>query len=85
LSGKPTSVNPLDVIFRGLTVRGFWLDGKNLRGSPAYLDALRDGARLIGAGTLHVPIAATYPLQQAERTIAHAQAGGKVLLDIGAS
>lgn len=85
LSGKPTSVNPLDVIFGGLSVSGFWLDRNDLRGSPAYRDALRDGARLIAAGKLHVPIAAIYTLQEAEQAIAHAQAGGKVLLNIGAS
>jgi mitochondrial enoyl-[acyl-carrier protein] reductase / trans-2-enoyl-CoA reductase len=85
LSAKPTSVNPLDVIFRGISIRGFWLDGDNLRDKPAYLDALRDGAQLIAAGKLNVPITATYPLWQAEQAIAHAQAGGKILLDMAAS
>lgn len=85
LSAKPISINPLDVIFRGLSVRGFWLDGGNLRDTPAYLNALRDGARQIAAGKLYVPVVAIYPLEQAERAISHAQAGGKVLFDIAAS
>jgi NADPH:quinone reductase-like Zn-dependent oxidoreductase len=84
LSAKPMAANPLNVIFRGLTITGFWLGHPKFQNSPAYLEALRDGAKLIASGKLHVPVAAAYSIDRAEQAIAHAQAGGKVLLDLGA-
>jgi NADPH:quinone reductase-like Zn-dependent oxidoreductase len=84
LSTKPMAANPLNVIFRGLTITGFWLGHPRFQNSPAYAEALRDGAKLIASGKLCVPVAATYSLDRAEAAIVHAQAGGKVLLDLGA-
>jgi NADPH:quinone reductase-like Zn-dependent oxidoreductase len=44
---------------------------------------LREATALIAAGTLHVPIAATYPLTAIKEAVAHAErGGGKVLLDL---
>jgi NADPH:quinone reductase-like Zn-dependent oxidoreductase len=84
LSGKPSSINPLNVIFRGLTIRGFWLGHPSFKDTPAYHEALRDSAGLVAGGKLRVPVAATYPIDRVEEAIAHAQAGGKVLFDMRA-
>jgi NADPH:quinone reductase-like Zn-dependent oxidoreductase len=44
-------------------------------------EILREATAMITAGTLHVPIAATYPLAAIEEAVAHAErGGGKVLL-----
>jgi NADPH:quinone reductase-like Zn-dependent oxidoreductase len=83
LSAKPMSANPLHVIFRGLTIAGFWLGHPQFQGTAAHAEALRDGAKLIADGKLRVPVSGVYLLDQAEQAIAHAQAGGKVLLDFG--
>jgi NADPH:quinone reductase-like Zn-dependent oxidoreductase len=42
---------------------------------------LREAAPMIAAGTLHFPIAATYPLSAFKEAVAHVGRGGKVLLD----
>lgn len=72
-SGTPLAIKPSDMIFRDLKIRGFW--------QKRYLDAApreelletysRLGA-LIAAGTLHVPIASTYPIEKYEDALAHA-------------
>ena len=82
LSGKPSSINPLNVIFRGLTIKGFWLGHPDFKNTPAYRDALRESARLVAEGKLQAPVAATYPIARYSEAVAHAQAGGKVLLDL---
>jgi NADPH:quinone reductase-like Zn-dependent oxidoreductase len=82
MSGKPGLVNPLDLIFRGVSVRGFWLDYPEFRASPKGLEAIKTGARLIAEGKLYAPVSATYPLAAAKEAFAHAQSGGKVLFDL---
>jgi NADPH:quinone reductase-like Zn-dependent oxidoreductase len=42
---------------------------------------LREATAMIVAGTLHVPIAATYPLSAFKEAVARVERGGKVLLD----
>jgi NADPH:quinone reductase-like Zn-dependent oxidoreductase len=79
MSEKPGVANPADLIFRGVTIRGFWLEAPEVRASPKLLEALKRGARLIADGKLRVPVAATYPLGAAREAITHAQRGGKVL------
>src|SRR5262249_41902867 len=81
-SGKPGLVNPLHIIFRGVSIRGFWLASPEFRNSPKALEAMKTGARLIAEGKLHAPVAATYPLSAAREAFAHAQKGGKVLFSI---
>jgi mitochondrial enoyl-[acyl-carrier protein] reductase / trans-2-enoyl-CoA reductase len=79
MSEQPGQVNSADLIFRRVTIRGFWLESPAVRGSPKVLEAIKTGARLIAEGTLHLPIAAVYPLSAAQAAITHAQRGGKVL------
>ncbi len=82
VSRKPGLASVVDIVFRKVTIRGFWLDYPEFRASPKVLEAIKTGARLIAEGKLHMPVAATYPLIAAKEAIAHAQRGGKVLFKL---
>lgn len=78
MSGAPVTLGPADLIFRGLHVRGFWqkhwLDvapGEQIAAQYARL------ASLVADGTLHVPVAASYPLERHQEAIAHAMDAGR--------
>src|SRR5580658_5735741 len=83
MSEAPMSISPLEVIFKPLTIRGFWL------GHPEYevksASAIKEAAQMIGSGQVHIPIAATYPLSSIKEAVAHAQRGGKILLNVAES
>ena len=84
LSGEPCHVEPRETIFRGITLRGFWLVPWFATAAPERIAAVygRLGA-LVADGTLHTPVEATYPLDEARAALAHAGRegrGGKVLL-----
>jgi len=80
MSLAPMSISPLEVIFKPLTVRGFWL------GHPEYAaksaPAVEDAAEMIASGAVSIPVAATYPLSSIKEAVVHAQRGGKILLDV---
>ena len=82
MSRAPIAASPLDVIFKSLTLRGFFM------GHPEYTDkippAANQAAAMIAAGQVSIPVAATYPLRAIKDAVAHAQLGGKVLLDVAA-
>jgi NADPH:quinone reductase-like Zn-dependent oxidoreductase len=82
MSRMPIAVSPLDVIFKSLTLRGFFM------GHPEYVEkisaAIKQAAQMIAAGQVNIPVAATYPLRAIKEAVEHAQRGGKVLLDITA-
>jgi trans-2-enoyl-CoA reductase len=81
VSGKPAAMSPLNIIFKQVTLEGFWLGYPRFRNAHEKLAAhTRTAERLITEGKLHVPIAGVYSLEQATQAIAHAQKGGKVLL-----
>ena len=77
------SINPLDVIFKPLTMRGFWLGHPEIatKIGPAIVQA----AAMITSGRVHIPVAATYPISSIKQAVAHAQRGGKILLDVAGS
>jgi NADPH:quinone reductase-like Zn-dependent oxidoreductase len=83
MSEGPMSINPLDVIFKPLTIRGFWLGHPEIAGKigPAIVQA----AAMIASGRVHIPVAATYPISSIKQAVAHAQQGGKILLDVAGS
>jgi NADPH:quinone reductase-like Zn-dependent oxidoreductase len=80
MSKGPMSISPLDVIFKPLTVRGFWLGHPEsvAKSAPAVAQA----AEMIASGKVRVPVAATYPLSSIKEAVEHAQRGGKILLDV---
>jgi NADPH:quinone reductase-like Zn-dependent oxidoreductase len=83
MSEGPMSINPLDFIFKPLTMRGFWLGHSEIAAKVA--PAVVQAATMIASGRVHLPVAGTYPLSSIKEAVAHAQRGGKILLDIGGS
>jgi NADPH:quinone reductase-like Zn-dependent oxidoreductase len=79
VSSKPSLASFVDLVYRNVTIRGFWYANPAFHASPKLMEAIKTGTRLIAEGKLHVPVAATYPLVAAKEAIAHAQRGGKVL------
>lgn len=81
-SGKPGFANGIDLIFRNVAVRGFWLYSPLFKGSTKIVEGIKLGAQLIAEGNLSVPIAATCPLNSAAAALAQAEKGGKVLFKV---
>ena len=84
LSGRPCTIDPHLVVFRGITLTGFWLV-KVLGGRPrAEVAALFDElAGRVADGSLRVEVEATYPIEDIARALEHAGRegrGGKVLV-----
>jgi NADPH:quinone reductase-like Zn-dependent oxidoreductase len=82
LGSRSIVANGLDLIFRDIVIRGFWIYGPRYRSSPKIAAAMKLGARLVADGKLNVPIARTYPLTAAAEALSHAEGGGKVLFAI---
>jgi len=82
VSSKPSLASFVDLVYRNVTIRGFWFANPAFHASPKLMEAIKTGARLIAEGKLHQPVAATYPLVAAKEAIAHAQRGGKVLFKL---
>jgi len=84
LSGEPCMVTPHQVVFKGITLTGFWLAKLMSAMAPAELQALYAG--LVGRvadGTLKVDVEATYGLDRVKEALTHAARqgrDGKVLL-----
>jgi len=74
---------PLEVIFKPLTVRGFWLGHPESAAKSA--PAVAQAAEIIASGRVHIPVAATYALSSIRDAVTHAQRGGKILLEIAGS
>ncbi len=91
LSLTPVSVMPQDLIFRGLTIYGYWLyTWMQTVSRAAIVDAYRRLGALVADGTLSAPVEATYSLEDYRAAIAHAVGDGskdgrtgKVLFSLG--
>ncbi len=57
------------------------LPGACVKLAPAAAQA----AEMVASGRMHIRVAATYPLSSIKEGVAHAQRGGKVLLDLAGS
>lgn len=77
-----SSVGVLDIIFKDLSYRGFYLDKPEYASSIPSIIA--EAAALVASEKLRVPIAAVYGIEDLAKAIQHVQAGGKVLLKFGA-
>ena len=80
MSEAPMSISPLDVIFKPITMRGFWLGHPESAAKSA--PAMAQAAEMIASGRVHIPVAATYVLSSIKDAVAHALRGGKILLDV---
>jgi NADPH:quinone reductase-like Zn-dependent oxidoreductase len=83
MSEARMSISPLDVIFKPITIRGFWLGHPESAAKSA--PAMAQAAEMIASGQVHIAVAATYPLSSIKEGVAHAQRGGKILLDVAGS
>jgi NADPH:quinone reductase-like Zn-dependent oxidoreductase len=79
----PIVVSAMALIFKRISVRGFFLSDAEHAAKIAPL--VVEAAELLRSGRLHAPVAATYPLSAIKDAVAHVQRGGKVLLDVAAS
>lgn len=84
LSGQPCQINADHLVFKGLSLTGFWLakiaSGMAYEDIAAMYQAL---AKRIQDGTLSVPVEARYPLDRIEAAMRHAGGygrDGKILL-----
>src|SRR5216683_4857388 len=80
MSLAPMSVSPLDVIFKPVTVRGFFMVHPEFAAKLA--PAAARAAEMIASGRVHIPVAATYGLSSIKEAVAHALRGGKILLNV---
>ena len=83
MSESPMSINPLDVIFKPLAMRGFWLGHREI--AVKIPPAIMQAPAMIASGRVHIPVVGTYPLSSIKEAVAHAQRGGKILLDVAGS
>ena len=84
LSGEPCTVSPRELVFRDVSLKGFWL-ARWFRTTPQaqQLALLTELAGQIAAGQLSAPIEATYDVAQVKEAVAAAAAGerrGKILI-----
>jgi len=84
LSGEAAAVSPRELIFRDVTLKGFWL-ARWFRSAPQakQIALLSELAGLIAQGKLSAPVQATYDVTQIKEAVAAAAAGerqGKILI-----
>lgn len=84
LSGQPCAVSPSDVVFRNISLRGFWLALWFAKATLAEQQQLYGQlAQMLSTGALHIAVEAVYPMDQVREALRHAaQASrhGKILL-----
>lgn len=84
MSGHAARLSPVALIFRDVTLRGFWLVTWMQKASREAQAALMERmAKLVAQGELRAAVDATYPLEKIHDALARAMEGGrqgKVLL-----
>src|SRR2546422_6726567 len=80
MSGERVTIAPLDLIFKRVIAKGFFLNHPDVE--LKIPNALRETAPLVASGVIRVPVAATYPLTASREAVVHAQRGGKVMFDV---
>jgi NADPH:quinone reductase-like Zn-dependent oxidoreductase len=78
LSLQDPTLNPGLMIFRELTVRGFWLTDWMRRATPeARQRVATEVIGMLASGQIQLPIEATYGLDDIRRAVEHANAPGR--------
>jgi NADPH:quinone reductase-like Zn-dependent oxidoreductase len=84
MAGEPCKVTPQDLIFRNITLRGFWLAYWFSRATQLdQMTVFGELISLISDGTLKAEIETTYPLDKIKDALTHAmqpERTGKILL-----
>jgi NADPH:quinone reductase-like Zn-dependent oxidoreductase len=85
LSGKPSVVPATHLIFRDISLRGFWLANWFKSATPDQIAEMYDRlAPLVASGAISAPIAGTYRFSQIAEAVAVASKNrGKVLFTVG--
>jgi NADPH:quinone reductase-like Zn-dependent oxidoreductase len=79
ISGLPIHLPQGDLIGKKLRIHGFWMYYEEFL--PKIRTALAEGAQVVAAGKLSLPITRTYKPSEIIEAIEHYQRGSKVLLD----
>lgn len=78
LSGEAARVDARDLVFRRVSLRGYWLVEWRMAATRAEtVDTYTNLANRIIDGTLNVEVEAVYPLSRAREAFAHAARGGR--------
>lgn len=84
MSGEPCMLSPAIIIFKDVTVRGFWLSKWYRAATPARKNKVfGEIIRLVTSGKLAAPIHATYPVKDIKKAVAVAAGGersGKIII-----
>lgn len=87
LSGEPCVIDGRELVFRGVSLKGFWLRSWFAATAPAEIGALyRKLAGKLADGSLAVAVERVYPLARLKEAVAHAARGGrsgKILVSCG--
>jgi NADPH:quinone reductase-like Zn-dependent oxidoreductase len=85
MSGKPSAVPATQLIYRDLSMRGFWLANWFRDAKPDEITEMYDRlAPLVASGAISAPIAGTYRFAEIAEAVAVASKNrGKVLLTAG--
>lgn len=78
LSGHPNEIYSSHLVFRNLSLRGFWRS-RWAREAPAAerREVYRQVAELLAAGVFKVPVEAVYSLDELKPALVHAARGGR--------
>src|ERR1700726_2830537 len=84
ISGKPSVVPATDLIFRDISVRGFWLANWFNSARPDQITAMYDRlAPLVASGAISTPVAGTYRFSEIAEAVAVASKNrGKALFTV---
>ena len=84
MSGEPCQISPASLVFRNITLRGFWLSKWFIGATPEQrMKVFGEVAKLIASGVLKSRIQATYAIDQIKDAVGAAAAGerdGKILI-----
>jgi NADPH:quinone reductase-like Zn-dependent oxidoreductase len=85
MSGKPSVVPATSLIFRDISLRGFWLANWFERATPDQITAMYDYLTpLVASGAISTPIAGTYGFADLAEAVAVASKNrGKALFTVG--
>jgi NADPH:quinone reductase-like Zn-dependent oxidoreductase len=77
---EPMVVDTPILVAKHITVRGFFIGDFDYRDKA--VPVIREVAPLVADGSLAVPVAAVYPLEQISAAVQHLLRGGKILLKV---
>lgn len=78
MSGDPCAISPASLIFRGITLHGFWLARWFRTATPELRsEVFGELVALIAAGQLHAKVEATHGIDTIKEAVAAAAAGGR--------